>query len=250
MSLMDAMKGFPGETSLYYENLYSGEVLEYNADLPLIAASIIKIPIMVEAFRRFEAGEDDPAAIHVLKNSEKMPSCGILNRMHEGVEVTIRDLVEMMIVLSDNTATNILIERYGTDSVNRTMQAVGASDCILRRKLFDAKASAAGIQNTVTARSVATLLKKLYRAELLGKKPDTEMMEILLNQRLNGKFPFELHSRNIQIAHKTGEDDGITHDAAVIFAKQPFVLCMFSNKTDVPSFERYMQETALRLCEL
>jgi beta-lactamase class A len=73
------------------------------------------------------------------------------------------------------------------------------------------------------------------------------MIGILLNQRLNGKLPFFLHSKGIRCAHKTGEDDNITHDAGIIYTEKPFVLCMMSNNVDVPAFERLMQDTAREL---
>ena len=82
---------------------------------------------------------------------------------------------------------------------------------------------------------------------LLGGKADSQMMSILKNQRLNGKLPFFLHGRGVKIAHKTGEDDGITHDVGVVYAPKPFVVCMLSNEVDVPAFERLMQDTALEM---
>jgi len=248
--LIEKMKTAGGKLSFYYRPLNGGEAVAYNADEPLIAASIIKIPIMIEAFRRFESGELDRNAVHVLREEEKKPSCGALNRMHAGLEVTMRDLVDLMIVLSDNTATNIMIDYLGVDAVNATMRAYGATVSTLRRKLFDPSGIANGLRNVVCAGEIGMLLEKMARGELISPAASEEMVEILKNQKLNGKFPFFLKSRGIKSAHKTGEDDGITHDAAIIFAKQPFVLCMFSNETDVPAFERIMQDTALELALL
>ena len=73
------------------------------------------------------------------------------------------------------------------------------------------------------------------------------MLQILLDQRLNGKLPFYLHGEGVKCAHKTGEDDGITHDVGVVFAERPFVICMLSNRVDVPAFERLIQDTAAAL---
>lgn len=249
-SLIERMQTVEGKASLYYRPLCGGETIAYQAELPLIAASIIKIPIMIEAFRRFQDGSLDQNQLYTLREEEKMPSCGALNRMHAGVQLTLRDLVELMIVLSDNTATNILIERLGVDAVNETARRLGASRVVLRRKLFDSAAAAKGLNNTVCAAEIGMLLEKMYRGELLGAEADGEMLDILKNQKLNGKFPFYLKSRGICCAHKTGEDDGITHDAAIVFAPKPFVLCMFSNETDVPRFERLMQDVALELALL
>ena len=88
----------------------------------------------------------------------------------------------------------------------------------------------------------------MAKGELLGGEDDARMLSILYNQRLNGKIPFFLHG--VKIAHKTGEDDGTTHDAALIQAKRPFVLCMLSNDVDVPEYERLMQDTARELYEM
>ena len=248
--LIERMEKCGGKVSLYYKPLGGGEAFAYNADMPLIAASIIKIPVMIEAFRRFENGEMDRNAIHVLREEEKKPSCGALNRMHAGLEVTMRDLVDLMIVLSDNTATNIMIDYLGVDAVNRTLRGFGAETTTLCRKLFDTTGIKAGLRNTICACEIGMLLEKMAKGELISPEADAEMIDILKNQKLNGKFPFFLKPRGIKSAHKTGEDDGITHDAAVIYTEKPFVLCMFSNETNVPEFERVMQDAALELALL
>lgn len=179
-----------------------------------------------------------------------MPSCGALNRMHAGLEVTMRDLVELMIVLSDNSATNVLIDRLGIDKVNACLRAQGVQKSTLRRKLFDRAGHAAGIENTVTAREMGMLLEKMYYGELISPEASAQMLEILRNQKLNGKLPFFLKPRGIAVAHKTGEDDGITHDVGVVYAQRPFVVCMLSNETEVPAFERLIQDAALTLAGL
>ena len=250
MKILDQMCRAPGHVSLYYLPLEGGCAMHHNENEPLLAASVIKIPIMVEAFRRFEEGTLSPEAVHVLKEEEKMPSCGALNRMHAGLEVSMMDLVELMIVLSDNTATNILIDILGIENVNATMRAEGLVKSTLRRKLFDAAGHAAGIENHVTAREMGMLLEKMYRGTLISEAASARMIEILKNQKLNGKMPFYLKPRGIISAHKTGEDTGITHDVGIVFARNPFVMCMLSNETEVPVFERLIQEIARDLAEM
>ena len=78
----------------------------------------------------------------------------------------------------------------------------------------------------------------------MGKESDDAMLHILRNQQLNGKLPFYLFSEDIDCAHKTGEDTGITHDVGIIFTEKPFVICMLSNHVNVPEFERLIQDTA------
>ncbi len=248
MSCFDSIRAFPGDVGLYYHRLGDSAAPEtHNPDMPLIAASVIKVPIMVTAFRDFAAGRLDPDGIVEILPEMKMPSCGALTYLHDGLKVTVMDLVTLMIILSDNTATNLLIDRLTPARVNETMAALGVPGICLRRRLFEPRLSAQGIQNTVTARGVGTLLERMARGELLGEADDNAMVSILLDQRLNGKLPFYLHSQGVRCAHKTGEDDGITHDAGIIFAEKPFVLVMLSNNVDVPAFERLMQDAAREL---
>ena len=249
-NLMQKIREAPGHVAFYYRPLDGGCAQMYNEMMPVIAASVIKIPIMMEAFRQFENGELNPRQTYQIKAEDKMPSCGALNRMHDGLEVTMRDLVELMIVLSDNTATNILIDRLGIDRVNATLEAEGLKVTKLRRKLFDKAGMEAGLSNHVCAREIGLLLERMYAGTLVSPEASAQMLEILRNQKLNGKMPFFLKPRGIACAHKTGEDDGITHDVGVVYAKNPFVLCMLSEETDVPGFERLIQDVAGELAAM
>ena len=90
----------------------------------------------------------------------------------------------------------------------------------------------------------------MYRGELVSESASAQMLDILKSQKLNGKIPFYLHEHGIPIAHKTGEDDGITHDVGIIYTRKPFVLCMLSNETDVTTYERLIQNIARELAEM
>ena len=245
MTVFDRIRAFPGDVGFYFRRLGGAEApLLHNPDLPLIAASVIKIPIMVTAFREAGRGELDLSETVAIRPEMKMPSCGALTYLHDGLEVTLEDLVTLMIILSDNTATNILIDRLTPDRVNRAMDELSVPGICLRRRLFEPELSARGIQNTITARGIGVLLEKMYAGTLLGREADERMLKILLDQRLNGKLPFYLHGEGIKCAHKTGEDDGITHDAGIVYSETPFVIVMLSNRVDVPAFERLMQDAA------
>ena len=233
----------PGKIGLYCKKT-SGESYAYHADEPFEAASVIKLPIMAEAFRQFEAGEMRPDERIVIRKEDKLPSCGALTYMHDGLEVTALDLVTLMIILSDNTATNLLIEMLSMEKINKMIDDMGLTGTRLNRKLFRPELSAQGIQNYVTARDMGRMLDMMLRGQLVSPESSKAMLAILRNQRLNGKMPFYLHSRGIPVAHKTGEDDGITHDVGVIFAQEPVILCFLSNNTVVPVAERALQEIA------
>lgn len=247
MEWMNRLRATQGRVGFWTKPL-DGEATGFNEDLPLVAASVVKVPVMVEAFRQFRAGLLDPDEQVTIRPEDRMPSCGALTYLSDKVRPTLMDLTTLMIILSDNTAANLMIDRVGVDAVNRTMEERGVPGICLRRKFFQPQLAALGVTNTVTARGCGVLLEKLAKGELLGGEDDARMLSILYNQRLNGKIPFFLHG--VKIAHKTGEDDGTTHDAALIQAKRPFVLCMLSNDVDVPEYERLMQDTARELYEM
>lgn len=247
MVWMNRLRATRGRVGFWAKPL-DGEATGFNEDLPLVAASVVKVPVMVEAFRQFRAGLLDPDEQVTIRPEDRMPSCGALTYLSDKVRPTLMDLTTLMIILSDNTAANLMIDRVGVDAVNRTMEERGVPGICLRRKFFQPQLAALGVTNTVTARGCGVLLEKMAKGELLGGEDDARMLSILYNQRLNGKIPFFLHG--VKIAHKTGEDDGTTHDAALIQAKRPFVLCMLSNDVDVPEYERLMQDTARELYEM
>ena len=247
MKCFEAIRRFPGKVGFYYRVLGEERTWTHNPDLPLVAASVIKLPIMATAFRDIEAGRLDPDEMIAIKPEDKMPSCGALTYMHDGLRVTVLDLITLMIILSDNTATNILIDRLTPEHVNRTMAELDIPGVVLRRKLFDMELYAKGVNNTVTARGIGALLERMASGTLLGEAVDRRMTDIMLKQQLNGKLPFYLHGKGIRCAHKTGEDDGITHDAGIVYAPRPFVICMLSNDVDVAAFDRLIQDTA-RAC--
>ncbi len=239
--ILEKAKTMPGDVAVWYMDLETGREAAYNADMPLIAASVIKLFIMAEAFRAMEAGEVCRDAEFVKTGEMNMPSCGALNYMHDGLKVTLIDLVTLMIILSDNTATNMLIDYLGMDKINAAIERIGAQGCVLSRRLFDSEASRRGVQNYITAAGVGRFFRMLHEGKVVSESASREMLGILKNQRLNGKIPFFL---NCSIAHKTGEDSGITHDAGIVYAKRPFILVMLSNNTDVPVYERFMQDAA------
>ncbi|MBQ8537268.1 MAG: serine hydrolase [Clostridia bacterium] len=246
-SVLSPFNRLPGKIGFYYHNLETQETLSMAADLPLIAASVIKLPIMVEAFNQAEQGLLDLMEPVKVERKDCLPSCGALSYLHEGVTLPWIDLVTLMIIVSDNTATNLLIERLGIDCINATMAHLGLTASRLNRKLFRPELSRQGIENRVTARDMGILLEKIYKGEVVSPQASARMLEILSHQQLNGKMPFHLHGRGIKCAHKTGEDTGITHDVGIVYGPQPFVVCYLSNEVEVTDFEHLIHETTLTL---
>lgn len=247
--IIQRLNGMPGKISVWIENTNTSEILCHKPEQPLIAASVIKLSVMLAAFEAFRTGYIKKETLYTVREAEKKPSCGALTYMHNGTLVTMLDLVTLMIILSDNTATNILIDLLGIDYINESAQTYALNGFVLRRKLFDSEASARGLENTVTAEDTACFYRMLMNGKLISPEASKEMLAILSQQRLNGKIPFYLHEHGISVAHKTGEDDGITHDAGIIYAANgPWITVFLSNETSVTRFERFMQDISAEIC--
>ncbi len=242
--LKSIIKQLKGQIGVYYKDLVTGNTFEFNTTQPFIAASVIKLPILVAVFQEIEDGNLHPNDILVLTDADKVPSCGALNQMHNGLEVTIMDLCRLMITLSDNTATNMLIRTLGIDKINTIFRTHGMEKTKLNRLLFDDVAQKRGLENYFTPAEIGELLERIYTGTVISEAASQEMEAILKNQKLNSKIPHLLPG-NVAIAHKTGEDRGITHDVGIIYSDRPFILCFASNDTTVVPAEAAIKTIAL-----
>jgi beta-lactamase class A len=203
----------------------------------------------VEAFRQFEAGEAAPSETIPVRDADRVPICGVLTLMHSGLEPTLMDLIWLMITISDNMATNLLIDRLGVENIQRTLEGLGLTGTRIQRKLFDSSATAAGKSNIITAWDMGLLMEKLYRGEVVSEKASAQMIDVLLAQQLGNKMPFRL-PLDCKIAHKTGEVEGVTHDVGIVYAEQPFVAGFFGSEVHSPAFARLMGDITYDLVEL
>jgi len=223
-----AVAGEPGTYSAAAIDLADGRQWLLNPR-PMRAASLIKIFIMAEVFRRAEAGEMDLAAAVAVPAEAQVGGAGALEHAPPGTVRTWRELTEAMIVESDNTATNLVLGEVGMASVNALAAALGCRDTALRRLMMDFAAAAAGRENFTSAADVALALAKLYRREWISPAADEAMLDILLRQEDRCKLPLLLPA-GARVACKSGELEGAEHDAGLIFGERcDFVLAVMSD---------------------
>ncbi len=230
-AIIEQVKAFPGHTSVYFKNLVTGDSFAYNAQEPMTAASVIKLTVMAELFRQIDAGLVSRDQKLILRDEDRVPICGVLTLMHTGLEVTPIDLCNLMITISDNVATNMLIELLGVENIQANNLRLGLEGVQLERKLFERRPEFRGKRNTVSAAGIGKLLEMLYRGQVVSEAASREMLEIMQCQQCTNKIPLLLPGEG-RAAHKTGEDEGTTHDTGVIYAKQPFVVCYVNSQLE------------------
>jgi len=211
-----------------YQDLRTGAEVAIRARERVHAASTMKLPVMMEVYRRAAAGQlnlDTPVRVENRFRSIVDGSEFALDPADDadpwpytqlGREVPLRTLTERMIVRSSNLATNLIIELVGANAVTRLCRQLSAPDIEVLRGVEDAKAHAAGRDNTTTAHDLAVLLRAL--AERSGVAGADEMLDVLARQELNEGIPAGLPPGS-RVAHKTGSfggPGGVYHDAALV----------------------------------
>lgn len=207
----------------------------YHADDPFHAASTMKVPVMIELFHQVKQGKlrlDQAVTIHNEFHSLADGSPYQLNPTDdseadlykaEGQTRTVAQLCELMITVSSNLATNLIIEKLGVENIRATVDALGADGMNVLRGVEDEKAYEKGLNNTTTARGLEVLLTAIAEDKAVDAESSKQMVDILERQHFNEGIPAGLPA-GTRVAHKTGEITKIHHDAAIVYAPRPFVL--------------------------
>jgi beta-lactamase class A len=226
---------------LAYIDLGSSDTLFLNADTSFHAASTMKVPVMIELFRRASTGSfrmDQQLMIvnqfaSIVDGSpytlDPHSDSDTTLYQHIGARVRVDTLLRLMITRSSNLATNTLIALVGAADVNRTMRSLGAQRIQVVRGVEDGKAFDKGLINTTTARDLATILRAIEEGRAASTVATVEMREILLAQEFNEKIPAGLPP-GTRIAHKTGEITAHSHDAAIVYppGRRPYLLVVLT----------------------
>jgi N-acyl-D-amino-acid deacylase len=219
---------FDGRLGLYAKDLTTGEELSLRADEVFPQASSIKIPILVELHRQAKEGKLDLDDLRVIHDDEQIGGSGILGRLRsESSRFSLRDLATLMILESDNTATNVLLDRVGLESVNRTLEGWGFGKTRVRRRMMDAAAQARGEENVSTPREAARLLEGLFRDEFLPRSTSLDVLATLKRKK-PGPIAAALPPGTV-VANKTGSIPGVACDVGIVYRpRHPFALAVMT----------------------
>jgi len=228
------LKGFSGTAGVVIKDLDKNWEINTNKNLRIPSASIVKIPIMLSYFYAAHEGKLSLQDTVKLKDSDKTPGSGTLKYETSGKAFTIEDLISRMITKSDNTATNMLINYLSFDTLNRYFKKLGLKKTNLSRRMMDFKKRKQGIENYTTAGEISRLLEQLYRGKFLNPQISQQCVEILAGQKVKDRIPKKLPDE-VVVAHKTGLENFICHDAGIVYTdKGNFlitVLVKHPNKT-------------------
>jgi beta-lactamase class A len=227
--------------AVVYHDVASGAELLINPDTRFHAASTMKVPVMMEVFRQAAAGK--------LSLNQRIPVknnfASIVDGSHYsltadsdsdqslyakvGQTETIRELMRLMITVSSNLAANLLIERVTPERVMDLMHTIGANSIRVLRGVEDGKAFEKGLNNTITARDLMIILRRIAERRGVSAKASDEMIKVMLGQKFNDGIPAGLPP-GARVAHKTGSITRINHDAAIVFPsrRQPYVLVVLT----------------------
>lgn len=244
--ILSRLSALPGNIGFYYNDLISGECFGLNENEEFQSASVIKLPIYAVIMKLWAQGKLDIYEKIVCTDADKVPPCGALYFFTGDVEVDINTLCGLMISISDNAATNLLIKHLGIDFLNAQFKEIGLEKSHIERLLFDREASLRGCENRIVPAEMGRLLKAIYQHSFVNEEVSTRMEKLLLEQQINHKIPGYL-PEGTAVAHKTGEDDGITNDVGIVYGEKPFIICFASNFTHVPTAEIALREISLEL---
>jgi beta-lactamase class A len=207
-----------GVVSVAVKNIENALDWSINPDIVMSAASVIKVPLLVEALRQVKAGRFSLDDEYPVDDSFQTKGSGIVRYLHQGIKLTFADMLTLMIIVSDNATTNKVIDLVGMDNVNATMSAMGCPNTLLRRKMMDWQAIEEGRDNITTAAEMSDLLARIAKKEAVGGELDEYILKTLQRQQDTCKLGLFLPD-GAEVGNKTGGRTGVQNDCGIVIAK-------------------------------
>jgi beta-lactamase class A len=250
--IADVDRDLDGVMGVAVRDLSSGETFLLHGDDVFPQASSIKIAVLAELYaqeqrgRRGETGAARLADLYTMRSEDLVPDSSIMGGLTPGVSrITNRDLATMMVAVSDNSATNVLIDRLGMQNIERMLTSLGLKNTHLQRKMMDIAAARQGRENISTPHEMMTLLDAIYRNKLFDKELTADFFKVLSTPK-DSSIPKLLPS-DVTIANKPGELEAVRNDSGIIFVpNRPFILCVMTTYLrEERSGQRAISEIAL-----
>ncbi len=224
-----------GVVGLYAKDLMSGEALSIRGSEQFPSASVIKVPVLVELFAQAERGPIKLSDPLLMLAADQRPGSGVLRFLSTPHTLTVGDAAMLMIILSDNTATNLIIDKVGIRNVNARMDSLGLTQTRLHAKVFlgtsttiDTAATRQWGLGVTTPQEMGTLFEKLYQGSAVSAAASKQMLDMLQRNFDYEEIP-RLLPAGISVAHKTGKLDASRSDCGIVYNPgRDYVLCIFT----------------------
>lgn len=234
--LTPLIEGHKGAVAVAVKHLDTGESFAHHDRDPMPTASLIKFPVMIEAYRQANEKTVDLDGFITLRKEDKVPGSGILTaNFSDGSTLALRDAIRLMIVFSDNTATNLVLDKIGIGSTAAVMEKMGHPDTKIHSKVyrrdtsvFPERSKEFGLGST-TAADMIGLFEKLHKGEIVSPEASKEMIEVLKACDDHDKFPRFL-PQGARVAFKTGSVDAARTAAGILYTPTgPVAVCVLTN---------------------
>ena len=244
-AISDRLANTEGKVGVVYINLTTGQRLFCGNCRKFKASGIVLLMALVECFKAMEEGRIKRDQIYRLNlNTVRIStksSYGVLNHLHDGIELTIEDLYKVMITVSDNIAFNVLVDILGMENINETFRSLGFPNMIINRKIYDLEKMAQGIENSISIEDVATIYERMYKGQLISEAASKEMLELLALHQRSNIIPYPFHEC-MDISHLTGVDDDILLDGGIVYTEKPFILSLAATDMDAQKAEILLRD--------
>jgi len=217
---------FKGKVFLFAKNLDSGETYSFNGDERVRTASTVKVAVMIEAFSRVAEGRAKWTDELVLTKAARYGGSGVLPELGDGLRLTLRDCVNLMMVVSDNTATNMVVDRLTTDAVNARMAALGFKQTRIMRRIGGGGESKEGKEpdnkrfglGATTPHEMVQILEELDAGKIVNKAASKEMIDLMKREQV--RFAIGRVNWDVPMASKYGALDSLRSCVAIVYSKQ------------------------------
>ena len=227
-TIRDIDQHLDGVMGVAIEDLPTGDHFFLHENEVFAQASSIKITVLAELYRQVQQGKLKLTDLYTVQASDLVPDSDIMGGLTPGVtRITLRDLATMMVAVSDNSATNVLIDRVGMENVNAMLDSLGLAHTRLHRKMMDLEAAKQGRENISTPREMMTLLDAIYRGKVLNHESSEDFFKVLSTNK-DSWIPRTLPP-GLKIANKPGSLEAVRNDSGIVFVEgRPYVICVMT----------------------
>ena len=218
-----------GNVCINFYDLVKNTGFSIDGNKKVLSASMIKLLILAELMKKIFENKFSLSDTVMMANFMKIGGDGVLKELNTGHHFTLKELATLMIIVSDNQATNILIDFLGMENINQLGKELDLKETFLGRKMMDAEARKKGYDNYTCADDISLLLKLIYQEKLINKEASQLMLDILLRQQQGERLQRYLPS-DIKIAHKCGDLDNLEKDGGIIWlGDRAYILVVLTN---------------------